>query len=592
MILHGKRILVQYSGGKDSTACIVKLLEEKAYVETVHFVHKYGYELPTIEAKRICSKYDIKIHIIDITEQIEDLFLSGFTQRPCRYCKGIMDSLTVELAIKNHFEYICVGDTASDTALVQRLKGYDKSNLLINRYFNKAVELPENISIIRPLIMYDNNAVFEYLYKHSVEVKRNNDTGDKYFEYSREGCPLQFKDFGVCYSKELMNKLKKANTLCSKFATKQGIRASIHLPSEMIVTIPKGYEEQCRQHLIDNGVNLKKQYKIASICKRYLFSVEIYPELLEQDKVANLLSRFMERISETIESVHIENNIMVIKSDNAEINARIIAEELKIVGDFYMLRNTEQEMLNSLFVELFHTYNFRIFYVNDSTQIGDLNILQSVMNCRYVSSQNSSEKIIRSSAIDNISDKDIDYLVTNKICTVIDLRNKKKCDEDLIERLNRKKISYRYVPLAGDNFICNEEKNNSPNKIILSYMALVDDYEKIRDIFEIISENNGGVLIFCKHGRDQTGIISIILNLLVNKSRQEMIMDYVVSDLFLNLSQYENRLYEYSTNVPLGFISRFLEKYQSAYDYLTLIGVENSKIKKLIEKMGDDEWKA
>ena len=40
MILEGKRILVQYSGGKDSTACMIKLLEEEAYVEAVHFVHK------------------------------------------------------------------------------------------------------------------------------------------------------------------------------------------------------------------------------------------------------------------------------------------------------------------------------------------------------------------------------------------------------------------------------------------------------------------------------------------------------------------------------------------------------------------------
>lgn len=82
MTLEGKRILVQYSGGKDSTACIIKLLEEGAYIEAVHFVHKYGYDLPTIEAKRICCEHEVKIHIIDVTEQIEELFLSEFDQRP------------------------------------------------------------------------------------------------------------------------------------------------------------------------------------------------------------------------------------------------------------------------------------------------------------------------------------------------------------------------------------------------------------------------------------------------------------------------------------------------------------------------------
>ena len=586
MTLNRKRVLVQYSGGKDSTACIIKLLEKGAYVEAVHFVHRYGYEIPTMEAKRICNKYDVKIHIIDITEQIEDLFLSGFDQRPCRYCKGIMDSLTVELAIKNHFEYICVGDTASDTALVQRLKAYDKSNLVINRYFNKAVDLPESVSIIRPLITYDNDAVFEYLNRHSVEVRRNNDTGDKYFEYSREGCPLQFKDFGVCYSRELMNRLKIANTLCSEFATKQGIKASIHLPSEMIVTIPKGYEEDCKQYLSDNGIELKKQYKIRSVYRRYFFSVEIYPELLYEDKVINLLSRFMERISETVEFVQMKNNVGVLKSDNAEINARIISKELRIVGDFCMLRHIDREMLDSLFIELFHTYNFRIFNVDDYTKIDNLNILQSVLNCRFISRNSSYEHIIRSSSIDSINDKDIDYLATKKIVTVIDLRNEKKCDKGLVERLKRKGINYRYVPIVGKKSFDDEKKYGSSQKTISSYMSLLDEYENIRDIFETMVENDGGVLVFCKYGRDRTGIISIILNLLVNNSRENIVKDYVVSDLFLNVDQYENKVYEYSSDVPVGFISEFIERYQSAYDYLALIGVNEHKIERLVDKMG------
>lgn len=587
MTLERKRILVQYSGGKDSTACIIKLLEEGAYVEAVHFTHKYAYDLPTIEAKRICNEYEVKIHIIDVTEQIEDLFLSGFDQRPCRYCKGTMDSITVELAVQNNFEYICVGDTASDTALVERLKVYDRANLVINRYFNKAVELPENISIIRPLITYDNDEVFTFLHKHLVEIKRNNDTGDKYFEYSREGCPLQFKDYGVRYSKELMEKLKTANTLCSEFATKRGIKASIHMPSEMIVTIPKGYEEQCRQYLINKGIELKKKYRIESICKRYFFSVEIYPELFEENKIVNLFSRFMERITESVKSVHIKNNALDMKSDNAEINARLLENELKIVGDFCSLRCLNQDMLDSLFVELFHTYNFRIVYVDDFVQIKDSNVLQSVLNCRCISGKSSSEKIIRSSTIDNITDEDITYLATNRIYTVIDLRNEKKCDEDLVQRLVAKGIEYRYVPFVGNNSFSDEKQTDLSKKTIHSYMSLLDEYENIKKIFEAISENDGGVMVFCKYGRDRTGIISIILNLLANKSREHILMDYVVSNLFLDSGQYEDRVYEYSSNVPLGFVIEFLEKYQSAYDYLRLIGVSERSIKRIIDKIGE-----
>lgn len=586
MMLKGKRILVQYSGGKDSTACIIKMIEEGAYIEAVHFVHKYGYDLPTAEAKRICCKYDVKIHIVDVTEQIEELFLSGFDKRPCRVCKGLMDGITAEFAVKHNFEYICVGDTASDTALVERLKDYDSNNLTVNRYFNNAVKLPEGVSIIRPLITYDNDAVFEYLHKHSVEIKRNNDTGDKYFEYSREGCPLQFKDYGVSYSGHLMKQLKKANTLCSEFATKNGIKASLHLPSEMIVTIPKGYEEQCRRYLIEKGFQLKKKFRIRSIFKRYLFSVEIYPEISDTDKIADLFSRFMERISEKSKALHTDSNTLFIKSDNAEINVRIIKNEMKVVGDFSSLRFYNQDILESLFVELFHTYNFRIDYIDDYTQIEDCNVFKSIPNSRCISLGTAYDRIIRSSAIDQISEDDIAYLKAVRVYTVIDLRNERKCDETLVNRLAENGIKYRYVPFIGNNSFCGEKNMDSSMQIIESYLSLLEEYENIKEIFEAIAENDGGVLFFCKHGRDRTGIISIILNLLAGKTNEEIITDYVISGLFLHTNLYQNQIYEYSSDVPSGFISEFLSKYKSAYNYLGLIGVKENTIKRIISKMG------
>lgn len=123
------RVLLQYSGEKDSTACWIKLKEKGYTFEAIHFVHDY--------------RIDLKI----------------------------------------------------------------------SRYFNQAVELPENISIFRPLIYYTNDDVFAYLKEYHVSIKRNNDTGDKYFEYSKKGCPLQFKDYGAPYTKEMMLLLKKMNTI-------------------------------------------------------------------------------------------------------------------------------------------------------------------------------------------------------------------------------------------------------------------------------------------------------------------------------------------------------------------------------------------
>jgi len=269
------KVLIQLSGGKDSVACLVKLCEHKIKCEAIHFIHNFSYELPTNEAKRICRQLNVKLHIIDINEKIKDLFLNDFRLRPCRYCKGIMDRITVDFASKNGFDYICVGDTLDDTMLINRLHEMKEKNLFVAKYFNKAVELPEKLFILRPLIAMKSHDIYEYLAKNEIFVQRVGDTGDKYFEYSREGCPLQFKDFGVPYTNELMTKLKRYNLLCAEFAIQMGIRASIHLPSEFIVTIPKGYEGACREYLIAKGCSLSATPDVAVKNFRYFCHIPV-----------------------------------------------------------------------------------------------------------------------------------------------------------------------------------------------------------------------------------------------------------------------------------------------------------------------------
>ena len=114
MNVSDKKILLQYSGGKDSTACLLTMLEKNLYFEAICFTHAYCYEIPISEAQRICKRFGVRLHLVDMSEQLLELFGENFFLRPCRFCKGIMDGLTVKFARENGFELICVGDTASD----------------------------------------------------------------------------------------------------------------------------------------------------------------------------------------------------------------------------------------------------------------------------------------------------------------------------------------------------------------------------------------------------------------------------------------------------------------------------------------------
>ncbi|MEE1290025.1 MAG: ATP-binding protein, partial [Spirochaetota bacterium] len=147
-LMKNKKILLQLSGGKDSVACFLFLKQESLNFETIHFTHSYSYEIPTNMVKKICSRYKIKLTIINIEKELNKLFLNNFNKRPCRYCKSIMDSKTIEYATRNNFDLICVGDTKDDSMLVNRIKTEKKSpDIKLSKYFNERVLLPNNILI-------------------------------------------------------------------------------------------------------------------------------------------------------------------------------------------------------------------------------------------------------------------------------------------------------------------------------------------------------------------------------------------------------------------------------------------------------------
>ena len=367
----GLKVLLQYSGGKDSTACLIKLLKEECQVTAIHFTHQYGYRVPTNEARRICNHFNVNLEIVDITNQLKRILLPDFRLRPCRFCKGIMDVMTVSYAQKNGFEIICVGDTKSDSTLVARIEKGEKSPILFSRYFNQNVELPQNMIIYRPLICMSSDEVVEFLSENSIAIERVQDTGDKYFEYSREGCPLQFKDFGVQYTEKLMENLKIYNEACSEFAKLHGIRASVHLPSEFIVTIPRGYEEECRKYLIAKNYLLEKNtgncFKDA---KFIIFAVTIYKELEDQKIMSTALLRLMERIGLPDSQLTVAHSNYCLEKNAERLVVSVDSEKKILYGLLVTNKVLKSVFLENILLEIFHTYNYKVLLFCNGNKIG------------------------------------------------------------------------------------------------------------------------------------------------------------------------------------------------------------------------------
>ena len=353
------RVLLQLSGGKDSVACLLLLLQADVYVEAIHFTHKYSYSLPTEMATSICQRYGVNLHCVDITTELEKRFLDHFKGRPCRVCKSIMDRYTVRFAQENIFRYICVGDSADDTMLINRLKSIDGGVFNISRYFNKEVDLQPNIEVFRPLLFCHSDEILSFVKDAVPEFRRVNDTGDKYFEYSREGCPLQFKDFGAEYSPELMSSLKRYNELCSEYSTSLGIKAAIHLPSEFIVTIPKGFEGQCRSFLLEKGVMLSDD---KNCVQTSTWHISARPNILLQDDQIKIdvLRRFCERLVFPTVTISSFGDILIANAGTSTIsfiwNDKIGVLLIDIIGGSAI----SEQQISNLCIELFHTHHYSV----------------------------------------------------------------------------------------------------------------------------------------------------------------------------------------------------------------------------------------
>jgi 3'-phosphoadenosine 5'-phosphosulfate sulfotransferase (PAPS reductase)/FAD synthetase len=250
--------LVLLSGGKDSALCLATLKEAGLNVKGIHFTHRWGWGISTEEARRVADLVGTELLVHDITPEYMDEVAGKVVGRPCTMCKTIMDRETTGYCLENGFRWICSGDNAQDSS-VAKIRRYEAArgnqDLFVTEYLDcveVGIALPGSIEVLRPIIDMDSETVEQVLSdRYGIRLRKIHETGDKYKEYWREGCPLQYADSDVLLTPILMDDLFDLNSVVTEYAREHGIRASIHLPSRRIVTVPEGHEERVMQYLRD-----------------------------------------------------------------------------------------------------------------------------------------------------------------------------------------------------------------------------------------------------------------------------------------------------------------------------------------------------
>ena len=365
------RLLLLLSGGKDSVCCLYKLANwgEYSRFECVTFIHKWCSKVSLEEARHHCSHLGIRLREIDFTQELERA-LSGFSNgRPCLKCKPEMYKRAIILAQRENFNWIVTGDNGNDRTTFNRLVKYNLEHNNLSYHFcsrylagEQGLELPPNIWVLRPLMCSSSDEIENELKKNKITVNRNYSTGDKYFEYSREGCALQFCDPGVELTQSIRDDLLEYNIVANDYGRQHKIRTSVHIPSTFIVTIPEGNENNVADALIQHGLKVNFSINSTKMSDDYItIIVENAMKSMTWETFIFLFNRFVERLELPKENILLSDKRISYKSPSLSFYAIPFWDNAFVINmrgpDTQLL---DDKRLSQLLTELFHTRKIRI----------------------------------------------------------------------------------------------------------------------------------------------------------------------------------------------------------------------------------------
>lgn len=243
----GRKAIAMVSGGEDSALALRLALDAGVDVlRAIHFYHRWSWDIPRMEARRISRELGVDLLEIDITEELLRRVL-GSRGKPCKICKKIMKQITVRIARELRAEIIITGESAMDRIsgvvlqyIRERGLGYDEMELTpVPKWIGES-----GILVLRPLIRLTDEDASRLARKLGIVVRRVGEVGDRPKLGWREGCPLQYIEYGVEVSEDLLDLAYEANREAVEAARELGIRASVLVPSLRVITIPEGFEEE------------------------------------------------------------------------------------------------------------------------------------------------------------------------------------------------------------------------------------------------------------------------------------------------------------------------------------------------------------
>ena len=202
MIQEGDRILICFSGGKDSFV-LIRVLSYLKRRYPIDFDLKVVCVNPNFDTsffekiEKITKEEGLDFEILDtkIGSIIKDLS-SVKKMSPCFMCSRLRRGIIYNYAIKNNYNKIALGHTINDAIETHLMNTFfsNKTSFLKPKY------LADNgkITVIRPMIFVDEKLILEYIEKNEYIPVQNN-------------CPMMVCDSKREYFRKVIADLEKMN---------------------------------------------------------------------------------------------------------------------------------------------------------------------------------------------------------------------------------------------------------------------------------------------------------------------------------------------------------------------------------------------
>jgi len=216
-----RKILLLFSGGKDSSLSLLLLKRAGFNVSALTFFHRWSWREPLHWAMDFAREVGVEHYLVDITDGL--LREAAGRKGPvCINCKKVMLWNAKWFAKNRGFDILAKGDNANDK-IIGALLDQCGSDI-------RLCEIPKiGLPILRPLIKYTADEVEEMAEEAGIRPYRMYEYGRR--RQWREGCPLQYIDREETVTEGLMDLAHRVNYEVSRIARARKVRASVRVPS-------------------------------------------------------------------------------------------------------------------------------------------------------------------------------------------------------------------------------------------------------------------------------------------------------------------------------------------------------------------------